>query len=193
MFLLIRNGELAAAFAHRRLREKPVSGGVSVFRESIAMDEDLLRRSRALLECFEWEGVAMVEYKIDSTTGEPFIMEINGRFWGSLQLAIDAGVDFPAILLDPLRSQAPDGYRVGARSIWEWGEVDHLIARMRGGEPAGPQPRAGRLRVVAQVLSDFRPGSKLEILRLRDPMPFLHESREWLRAISRRGRRTSDA
>ena len=22
-------------------------------------------------------------------------MEVNGRFWGSLQLAIDAGVDFP--------------------------------------------------------------------------------------------------
>ena len=37
----------------------------------------------------------MMEYKQDRRTGTPLLMEVNGRFWGSLQLAIDAGVDFP--------------------------------------------------------------------------------------------------
>ena len=37
----------------------------------------------------------MVEFKHDERDGVPKLMEINGRFWGSLQLAIDAGVDFP--------------------------------------------------------------------------------------------------
>jgi hypothetical protein len=55
-----------------------------------------------------WHGVAMVEFKIDRRDQLPKLMEINGRFWGSLQLAIDAGVDFPAILLQTLEAvEAP--------------------------------------------------------------------------------------
>ncbi len=100
VFLLLWEGKLRAAFAHRRLREKPPSGGVSVYRESIALDPVLLERSRRLLESFGWQGVAMVEYKIDERTGTPILMEINGRFWGSLQLAVDAGVDFPRLLIE---------------------------------------------------------------------------------------------
>ena len=69
---------------------------MSVYRESVAADPDLVRRSRALLDAFGWCGVAMVEYKLDERTGTPYLMEVNGRFWGSLQLAIDAGVDFPS-------------------------------------------------------------------------------------------------
>jgi len=53
VFLLLWNGELRAAFSHRRIREKPPSGGVSVYRESIPLDPELLARSRALLERFE--------------------------------------------------------------------------------------------------------------------------------------------
>ena len=99
IFLLRWGGRIRAVFAHRRIREKPPSGGVSVYRESIPLPTDLVARSEELLARFDWEGVAMVEYKIDQATGRPFLMEINGRFWGSLQLAIDAGVDFPRLLL----------------------------------------------------------------------------------------------
>ena len=133
IFLLIRKGEVLAQFAHRRIREKPPSGGVSVYRESIPANPELVSRSRALLERFDWEGVAMVEYKIDAQSGAPFLMEINGRFWGSLQLAIDAGVDFPVLLL---RSQRGEGvtmpqYKSGVRSRWWWGDFDQLITRLR--------------------------------------------------------------
>src|SRR5262249_42882381 len=99
IFLLLWSGGLVATFAHRRIREKPPSGGVSVYRESIAADPRLVACSLALLRQFAWEGVAMVEYKIDATTGVPYLMEINGRFWGSLQLAVDAGVNFPELLV----------------------------------------------------------------------------------------------
>ena len=82
-----------------------------MYRESIALDPELLARSRALLDRFEWNGVAMIEYKIDEATGTPYLMEINGRFWGSLQLAVDAGVDFPALLAapGPRRRPGPGG------------------------------------------------------------------------------------
>jgi predicted ATP-grasp superfamily ATP-dependent carboligase len=172
-------------FAHRRIREKPPAGGVSVYRESIAAEPDLVRRSRELLQRFGWEGVAMIEYKVDAATGEPYLMEVNGRFWGSLQLAVDAGVDFPALLASLALGQHPPAitsYRTGVRSRWWWGDVDSLLLRLRRspaslallpGEP-------GRLRHLIQFLKLWRPGDRNEILRLDDPMPFLHETREWL-------------
>ncbi|HSJ30227.1 MAG TPA: ATP-grasp domain-containing protein [Longimicrobiales bacterium] len=179
IFVLLRDGRLDAAFSHRRIREKPPSGGVSVFRESIPLDPDLLDRSLALLREFDWSGVAMVEFKIDQDSGEAFIMEINGRFWGSLQLAIDAGVDFPRLLLEP-PAQPVLSYRP-VRSRWEWGEVDHLIARMRHSTARLnlPPESPGRSRALLDFLAAFRPGNSLEVLRARDPRPFIHETRSW--------------
>ncbi|MGH7447784.1 MAG: ATP-grasp domain-containing protein, partial [Longimicrobiales bacterium] len=81
-FLLLWDGDVLATFCHRRLREKPPSGGVSVYRESVAPDASLLDASAALLKSLNWRGVAMVEYKVDDATGTPCLMEINGRFWG---------------------------------------------------------------------------------------------------------------
>ena len=95
LFTLFDRGRLLTAFAHRRLREKPPSGGVSVLSESIAVDPDLRDAAIRLLGPLGWHGVAMLEYKRDARSGQRFLMEVNGRFWGSLQLAVDAGVDFP--------------------------------------------------------------------------------------------------
>ena len=94
-FALRWGGRPVAMFAHRRLREKPPSGGVSVYRESIPLDESLVGPGLRLLEQLDWNGVAMVECKREQATGRQVIMEVNGRFWGSLQLAIDAGVELP--------------------------------------------------------------------------------------------------
>jgi len=184
IFVLLEGGELRAAFAHRRIREKPPSGGVSVYRESAPLSPDLLERSLALLRRFDWEGVAMVEYKLDEATQTPYIMEINGRFWGSLQLAIDAGVDFPCLLLaDPAETPPVTEYTVGVRSRWEWGDVDHLLARLRRSaeELALPPGSPGRLRAILDFLAAFGPGNRNEILRASDPGPFVRESLDWLR------------
>jgi predicted ATP-grasp superfamily ATP-dependent carboligase len=45
------------------------------------------------------DGVAMVEFKLDRRKGNAAkLIDVNGRFWGSLQLAILSGVDFPYYL-----------------------------------------------------------------------------------------------
>jgi predicted ATP-grasp superfamily ATP-dependent carboligase len=183
IFLLLRDGEPAAAFAHRRIREKPPSGGVSVYRESIPLDAGLLEQSVALLRHFDWDGVAMVEYKVDEGTGMPYIMEINGRFWGSLQLALDAGVDFPRLLVDGGSNPLNDGYAAGVRSRWEWGDVDHLLARLRRSPEflALPEGAPSRGRAVVDFLRAFAPPARPEVFRWSDPRPFLQESADWLR------------
>lgn len=184
--VLIWDGELKAAFAHSRVREKPPSGGVSVLRESIPLDSELLQRSVELLGDFNWQGVAMVEYKLQQSTGVPYVMEINGRLWGSLQLAIDSGVDFPSLLVDCAltKPQTPVlSYSVGTRTWWEWGDVDHLLARLRKSRNALSLPPGtpGRLRALMDFLSAFRSGIHSEVMRLDDPLPFVRESWDWIR------------
>ena len=141
-------------------------------------------RSRALLKHFGWTGVAMIEYKIDAATGTPYLMEINGRFWGSLQLAIDAGVDFPRLLLAAAEGQTPAPvvrYRSGVRSRWWWGDVDHLLARLRHSaeELALPPDAATRWQTVRDFLKLWRPGDRNEVLRVADPLPFVRETVDW--------------
>jgi predicted ATP-grasp superfamily ATP-dependent carboligase len=184
VFLLMWDGKVLATFAHRRIREKPPGGGVSVYCESIRQAPDVVQRSVRLLQEFGWQGVAMVEYKIDRNDGTPYLMEVNGRFWGSLQLAIDAGVDFPALLVAAARGRPVEpvvDYRVGVRSRWWWGDVDHLVGRLRHSDAqlamgAGAPSRWG---AIADFLKIWRPGDHSEVFRLSDPLPFARETVNW--------------
>jgi predicted ATP-grasp superfamily ATP-dependent carboligase len=185
IFLLMWDGKLLATFAHERLREKPPSGGVSVYSQSVAADVELVERSRSLLETMKWRGVAMVEFKRDARTGVAYLMEVNGRFWGSLQLAIDAGVDFPALLVAAASGEtlvAPSSYRIGTRSRWWWGDVDHLLARWRQDAVtlALPANAPSRWRATLDFLTFWHPHDHNEVFRLKDPRPFLRETIEWL-------------
>ncbi|MDQ6769653.1 MAG: ATP-grasp domain-containing protein, partial [Gemmatimonadota bacterium] len=187
MSVLVWGGVLFAAFAHRRIREKPPSGGVSVLRESIPIDQMLLTRSLALLRDFKWKGVAMVEYKLDSHTGVPYLMEINGRFWGSLQLAIDSGVDFPNLLVQLVLGATPSPvirYENGVRSRWEWGDMDHFLAMMLH-PPAittpSIRPKSHRFATIAEFVRGFSRGNRSEVFRSDDLGPFLRESVDWFR------------
>lgn len=180
IFVLLDEGGLVASFAHRRVREKPPSGGVSVLRQSEPMNSLLLEKSIQLLRRFDWRGVAMVEYKIDETTDEPVLMEINGRFWGSLQLAIDAGVDFPKLLVEAGRSFPASEY-ASVRSRWFWGDVDHVIGVWRDQRST----MRDRVRALMGWLRAFGPGYREEVFRWSDPNPFVHETLEWGRQVLR--------
>ena len=93
-FALYNRGKHKAIFMHKRIREYPATGGPSAMAESV-YDDRLFTSGKTLLDALNWHGVAMVEYKKDIKTGEFVLMEINPKFWGSLGLAIAAGVDFP--------------------------------------------------------------------------------------------------
>jgi predicted ATP-grasp superfamily ATP-dependent carboligase len=186
VFVLMEQGQRIAAFAHRRLREKPPSGGVSVYRESIALPADLLTRCDSMLAEVQWHGPAMIEFKRSTRTGQAYLMELNGRLWGSLQLAIDAGVDFPALMVESALGHPVtpvESYRLGVRSRWEWGDVDHLIARLIHSRRTlwlGPDA-PGLPRVLWDFLHFFRRGDRLEVFERDDPGPFWRESIDWFR------------
>jgi len=95
IFGLFEHGQPLALFAHKRIRSISPLGGASCLRESIKMPQEMKEYSLRLLKSLQWHGPAMVEFKVDERDKLPKLMEINGRFWGSLPLAIYSGVDFP--------------------------------------------------------------------------------------------------
>ncbi len=98
-FAFYKNGECKNYFMHRRIREYPYTGGVSVVAEAFD-NEQVLRDGKKILDELKWEGVAMVEFKKDNETGIYNLMEINAKFWGSLDLALVCGANFPQMLVD---------------------------------------------------------------------------------------------
>lgn len=100
--VLVENGRILYAFQHVRVHE-PRGGGASSYRKSVfPIDPTLYAATEKLMANIGYTGVAMVEYKINPVSGDWIFIEINGRFWGSLPLAIASGADFPRMLYELL-------------------------------------------------------------------------------------------
>jgi len=130
-FAYYQNGVNKCNFMHRRLREFPVTGGASTCAESIE-NEELKKLSEKLLEPLSWNGPVMVEFKKDNTTGELKLMEINPKFWGSLELAIVSGVNFPQMVLNDLTNSSQQFPTKFNKIKFQWlinGELLHLCYR----------------------------------------------------------------
>ena len=102
-FAIYNKGKCCLTFQHERVREFPVSGGSSVCAKS-TFNAKIELYGKKILDALEWNGVAMVEFKYNDKK-EPILMEINPKFWGSLDLAIASGVNFPKALLDIKRGK----------------------------------------------------------------------------------------
>lgn len=173
LFCFYDQGNPKAFFAHKRIREKPPSGGVSVLSESIAVDETLKKYAIDLLASVKWHGVAMVEFRMD-LNGKAYLMEVNTRFWGSLQLAIDSGVDFPRWVYTTQLSLAmkeANSYKIGQRLRWILGDIDGLYIYLKSNEPAYWDKVK---RIISFFLSN-PVGCKHETNRLYDFKPALSE------------------
>ena len=176
--ILIHKGECIARFQHRRLKEAPVSGGVAILAIAEEPDPELFASSMALLRALEWEGVAMVEFRSDRETGTSALMEVNGRFWGSVSFPIVAGVDFPLYYWQVLhgeRPTVPPRYSVGMRWRWSPGYVDRLQSFLfrNTGQPG---PRPSLLRDLMRTPADFSPLTREAVWSWSDPRPFFEES-----------------
>jgi len=109
---------VVAGFVHRRLREYPVTGGSSTFREAIR-DDALIDRCGRFLAELGFVGVAMLEWKRDRRDDSLKLLECNPRFWGSLHQAVLSGVNFPVLLARLARGGEVDRgnpYRTDLRS-----------------------------------------------------------------------------
>ena len=114
------DSEPRAVCVQRRIRSYPISGGPSTMRETIKHPK-LIETAFRLLKAINWVGVAMVEFRVDSRDNIPKLMEINPRFWGSLQLSILSGTDIPYLLYKLVTEgdiKPVMDYKVGVKCRW---------------------------------------------------------------------------
>jgi predicted ATP-grasp superfamily ATP-dependent carboligase len=182
VFALFDHGRPVAWFAHERLRDVRPSGSGSSLRSSAALDPRLLGPAERLLTDMQWHGPAMVEFRDDGVHA-PYLMEVNGRFWGSLQLAVSAGADFPQWWLAIVRGLTVErrtGYATGVTVRWVWGDVKrflYILAGAPAGYP-GRYPRVGQ--GLRELFGRQPPGTRSEAWDPEDRWPAVGE---WIQGI----------
>lgn len=167
--VLMKDGVLKASFTHKRLREFPITGGPSTLRESTRMDT-IERYAWELMSSLKWTGVAMVEFKIREKDGKPFLLEVNPRFWGSLNLAVSAGVDFPYMLYKmskegDIDKQDLNSYKLGVKSRWLYGDFRAFLDYI----PKAKNP----FKLIKEYLNFWNHDIYYDDFALEDPLPFL--------------------
>lgn len=178
LFALYNHGTPLAWFAHERLRDVRPSGSGSSLRRSIPLDPRLLEPAARLLGELRWHGPAMVEFRDDERLA-PCLLEINGRFWGSLELAIAAGIDFPTLWVRVLQGNAPTSpppeYTTGVTRRWWWGDAKRLGHIVKGPPRGYPAPFPKLLTGLREVLGPQPAGTRSETWSAGDPAPALGE------------------
>jgi predicted ATP-grasp superfamily ATP-dependent carboligase len=153
-----------AAFVHKKLRMYPVQGGPSTLREGVHHPQ-IMELGLSLLKSLNWRGVAMVEFKLDPRDEIPKLMEVNPRFWGSLQLAIASGVDFPYLILRMAQGENFEPvlhYTAGRRSRWLlFGDILHFLTNPR------------RFHLRPSFFHFLEPNTTYDIISKQDPLPIL--------------------
>jgi len=173
--MLMHEGNCLAVFQHRRLKEFPYTGGFSVTAVAERPDPGLVESSLVLLRALQWEGIAMVEFKVNPDGGGAVLMEVNGRYWGSISFPISVGIDFPWYHWQVAHGEQPVipcTYAAGRKWRWTVGylyRMFFLLVDARRSAVASKELSDGLL----DLPEDFGPRVFDSIFALRDPMPFM--------------------
>lgn len=131
-----RDARPVARVQQEALRTWPGQVGRSVRARTVAIDEHLAAGVARLLAELRWFGLAQLQF-IAPPEGPPKLIDLNGRFYGSLALALAAGVNLPASWAALATGRPAPASRAdalaGAR--YQWLESDLRQARQdrRGG------------------------------------------------------------
>lgn len=190
--LHMADGRATLVFQHRRLHEWPPEGGVSTLCAAEPLDRhgEQMAKSESLLRRIGWEGPAMVEYRFDPLEGRYWLMEINGRFWGSLPLASACGARFAWELYrrDVLGETSPlPAPRSDLKARYMIPETRRLL-RVVGNRHAirDPAYRARPWRDFADYVTGFvSPRTRYYVWRLGDPGPMLRDGANIIAKVAR--------
>lgn len=158
-------GELICALHQDSLRVWPVLAGVSSYAKTVPPNVELEQAVSRLLQVIAWSGPFQVQF-IRSPDGECYLLDLNPRIYGSLALAVGAGLNLPAIWVDLLLGRRPqvDGYHVGVHFRQEEKDMRALAWLLLAGGNQGWRALRGFVP---------RRGTVHAIASLRDPMPLL--------------------
>lgn len=162
--LLFNEGDLRAKFVHQRLREFPISGGPSTFRISVK-EPEMEKIAIDLLQSLNWHGIAMVEFKKDSRTNKPVLIEVNPRFWGSIYQAIASGVDFPYLLYKMVTEGDVKpilNYKTGVKTRFFMNDVRSILSQIKNKKD---------LSMLKELFNFYEEDLYYDVLSFDDPKP----------------------
>jgi predicted ATP-grasp superfamily ATP-dependent carboligase len=155
-------------------------GNGSIRARSVAVDESLAAKATALLAGLECTGLAQVQFVVPDD-GEPLLIDLNPRFYGSLALALAAGPNLAAIWagLATGGPMPPGGdARPGVRYHWLEADLRRLANEQHSRLPGS----------FAETLAYAR-GASHGVWRRDDPGPALaHALQLGGRALRKLGR-----
>jgi len=157
------NGNLVASLTQCREITIPLSGGPGVQNVTVK-NRNLHEYGKILLDGLKWHGPAQVEVKLDPRDNLFKLLEINPKFWGTLDLSIKCGVNFPEMAVDlalngEMKEKINRKFDQGIRYRWL---VSFINAYMAEGIP--------RRKIITRLISRVE-HSDLEI---RDPLPTIY-------------------
>jgi predicted ATP-grasp superfamily ATP-dependent carboligase len=132
---------------------------------TLEVDETLVDGISRLLRRLGWWGLANLQFLEHERDVTPLLIDLNGRFYGSVALAIAAGADLPAIWADCAMG-TPPAERATARAGVRFHALESDLVRARR------QHDPGLLRDVARTFS-FAPGAAHTLWSIHDPVPAL--------------------
>ncbi len=180
--VLANHGNPLAIFAHRRIREVPISGGASTLRESVEPNSLMKKYAIKLLKEIKWDGVAMVEFKLDKKDNIPKLMEINGRFWGSLELAVSSGVNFPYLLCQKMLGKVVDPvlrYNIRHKCRWLRGDSEYLMSVLESSDFKWSY----KTKTMLDFLKIFERNMSYDTLKFNDPLPGIYENIFYIKSL----------
>lgn len=120
-FCIAKEGKIISYYMHQRIREIPITGGSSTAAKSIFC-EKMFNISKQIIEYLNWSGPLMIEYKYDETKQQYYLIELNPKFWGSLDLSYAVGLNFGKTLIEAysnkVEEQIEKKYEVGKKFFW---------------------------------------------------------------------------
>ena len=136
--------ELTGIVQQVALQTWPEPVGVSSRAVTVPPDAHLVRGVRGLLRELRWSGIFQAQFMLPPRGGQPCLIDVNGRLYGSVSLAVAAGSDLPSASAELARHgrlpYVPDG-RPGVCYLWAEGELRRRLAS-RGRSTTGPRPDA---------------------------------------------------
>ncbi|GMM68918.1 hypothetical protein MTsDn1_22130 [Alteromonas sp. MTD1] len=177
-------GVIQYMFAHTRVNE-PRTGGGSSYRKAIPIDPSMAKACEAICRATSYDGVGMFEFKYNKTTNDWILVEVNARFWGSLPLALHAGVDFPRHYAEYLlgtyevKTSYCAEYKIGALARSFSNDVYDIRAEMQHvaeleGKISAITGAIKRLSAFSRVLGN----EKIDSYDKDDKLPFYNEFKQ---------------
>ncbi|GAB5538683.1 MAG: hypothetical protein Salg2KO_07860 [Salibacteraceae bacterium] len=123
------DGDPKAILTQKREMTAWLEGGGGIV--NITNDVQSVKHQAAmLLRHLHWTGHVEMDWIREHDTGKCFLIEINPKFWGTTQLTISAGFNYPLWYVKLVQSQPidyPEQYTLGLRYRWL---NDELVAIM---------------------------------------------------------------